>query len=396
MTIDIFLVAGARTPIGAFGGGLSSLSPRLLGAVAARAAIQRAGLEPTHLEHAVFGQVIPTEASDLFLGRTIGIEVGMSEESLGYTVNRLCGSGAQAIVNAAQLVKLGEANIALAGGAEAMSRAPYSVQGMRDGRRMGDGLLYDWLTNTLADPFGHGPMGCTAENVVDKFGISRERQDAFAVESQERACQAMVEGRFVGQIAPVEVPTRKGVMVVDTDEHPRSDTTLEALARLRPAFQEGGTVTAGNSSGINDGAAAVVVASGDEVNRRRLQPMARLVSWGLAGVPPEIMGIGPVRAVPVALERAGLTIDDMDVIESNEAFAAQALAVSDALGLDPAKTNPNGGAVALGHPLGATGAILTVKALYELERTGGRYGLVTMCIGGGQGIALVLENLRRR
>lgn len=396
MNIDIFILAGARTAIGEFGGSLSSFSPTRLGTVAARAAIERSGVDALDIEHAVFGTVIPTEASDLFLGRTVAIEAGMREESLGYTVNRLCGSGAQAIVNAAQQIRLGETGIALAGGAEVMSRAPYSVTGMRDGRRMGDGLLYDWLTNTLADPFGHGAMGCTAENVADKYGISRDRQDEFALESQRRAAAAIAAGRFAEQIAHVTVETRKGLTVFDADEHPRPQTTLESLSRLRPAFRQGGTVTAGNASGINDGAAAVVLASEVEVSRRGLCPAARLVSWGLAGVPPEIMGIGPVHAVPEALERAGLRLDEMDVIESNEAFAAQALSVIDGLSLDPAKVNPNGGAIALGHPLGATGTILTVKAMYELQRTGGRYGLVTMCIGGGQGIALVVENLLGR
>jgi acetyl-CoA C-acetyltransferase len=293
------------------------------------------------------------------------------------------------------MIRLGESRIALAGGAEAMSRSPYSVQGMRYGQRMGDGLVYDWLQNTLADPFGHGAMGSTAENVAAKYGIGRERQDAYAVESHRRAAEAIAQGRFQTEIVPIEIKTRKGVQSFDTDEHVRPGTTMADLAKLKPVFREGGTVTAGNASGINDGAAAVVLASGEEVERRRLQPIGRLVGWGLAGVPPEIMGIGPVHAVPVALARAGLGIDDIDVIESNEAFAVQALAVIDGLGLDPAKVNPNGGAVALGHPLGATGVILTVKCLYELQRTGGRYGVVTMCIGGGQGIALVIENLVR-
>jgi len=395
MSSDIFILGGARTAIGTFGGTLKDLSPTKLGTVAARAAIARSGLQLHDVDHSVFGTVIPTEAADLFLGRTVAIEAGMRVESLGFTVNRLCGSGAQAIVNAAQMIRLGESKIALAGGAEAMSRSPYSVQGMRYGQRMGDGLLYDWLQNTLADPFGHGAMGSTAENVAAKYGIGRERQDAYAVESHRRAAEAIAQGRFQSQIVGIEIKTRKGVQSFDTDEHVRPGATTADLAKLKPVFREGGTVTAGNASGINDGAAAVILASGEEVERRRLQPIGRLVGWGLAGVPPEIMGIGPVHAVPVALARAGLTLDDIDVIESNEAFAVQALAVIDGLGLDPAKVNPNGGAVALGHPLGATGAILTVKCLYELQRIGGRYGIVTMCIGGGQGIALVIENLVR-
>lgn len=395
MSSEIFILGGARTAIGTFGGTLKDLSPTKLGTVAARAAIARSALQTHDVDHSVFGTVIPTEAADLFLGRTVAIEAGMPVESLGFTVNRLCGSGAQAIVNAAQMIRLGESKIALAGGAEAMSRSPYSVQGMRYGQRMGDGLLYDWLQNTLADPFGHGAMGVTAENVAAKYGIGRERQDAYAVESHRRAADAIAQGHFQSQIVPIEIKTRKGVQSFETDEHVRPGTTTADLAKLKPVFREGGSVTAGNASGINDGAAAVILASGEEVDRRRLQPIGRLVGWGLAGVPPEIMGIGPVHAVPLALARAGLKLDDIDVIESNEAFAVQALAVIDGLGLDPAKVNPNGGAVALGHPLGATGVILTVKCLYELQRNRGRFGIVTMCIGGGQGIALVIENLVR-
>lgn len=395
MSNDIFILGGARTAIGTFGGTLKDLSPTHLGTVAVREAISRAGLQPKDIDNSVFGTVIPTEAADLFLGRTVAIEAGMPAESLGLTVNRLCGSGAQAIVNAAQMIRLGESKISVAGGAEAMSRSPYSVQAMRYGQRMGDGVLYDWLQNTLADPFGHGAMGCTAENVATKYGIGRERQDAYAVESHRRAAEAIAQGRFKSQIVGIEIKTRKGVQVFDTDEHVRPGTSMEDVAKLKPVFREGGSVTAGNSSGINDGAAAVILASGEEVERRQLHPIGRLAAWGLAGVPPEIMGIGPVHAVPVALQRAGLTLGDIDVIESNEAFAVQALSVIDGLGLDPSKVNPNGGAVALGHPLGATGAILTVKCLYELQRIKGRYGIVTMCIGGGQGIALVIENLIR-
>ncbi|MEH0295520.1 beta-ketothiolase BktB [Agrobacterium sp. CCNWLW71] len=390
---DIFIVSGARTAIGTFGGSLSTRTPTELGAAAASEAIRRAGIEPADVDNSVFGTVIPTEAADLFLGRTVAIRAGVPIEAQGLTLNRLCGSGAQAIVTAAQMIKLGESKIAIAGGAEAMSRAPYSVDGMRGGKRMGDGRVYDWLTNTLADPFGHGAMGDTAENVAQKYKISRERQDAFALESQQRARRAIDEGRFEEQIVPVAIKTRKGVVDFDTDEHPR-ETSAEALAALRPAFRQNGTVTPGNASGINDGGAAVVLASEAEVVRRNLKPMGRVLGWGIAGVPPEIMGIGPVKAVPIALERAGLTLSDIDVFESNEAFAAQAIAVNDGLGLPIEKVNPNGGAVALGHPLGATGAILTIKALYELRRTQGRYGVVTMCIGGGQGIALVIEYLQ--
>jgi acetyl-CoA C-acetyltransferase len=390
---DVFILSGVRTAVGVFGGSLKDKTPTNLGAIVAKEAIRRAALEPADVDHSVFGTVIPTQASDLFLGRTVAIEAGMPIESQGLTVNRLCGSGAQAIVSAAQMIKLGESKIAIAGGAEAMSRSPHSIPGMRYGSRMGDGVVYDWLTNTLADPFGHGAMGCTAENVAELHQIARERQDEFALTSQKRAAVALAEGRFREQIVPIELQTRKGTVSFDTDEHPRPDTKLQDLARLNPVFRKGGTVTAGNASGINDGSAAVVLASEAEVERRKLSPIGRLVSWGLAGVPPEIMGVGPVKAVPVALARAGLELADIDVIESSEAFAAQALAVMDGLRLPPEKVNQNGGAIALGHPLGATGAILTVKALYELRRTNGRYGIVTMCIGGGQGIALVVENL---
>jgi acetyl-CoA C-acetyltransferase len=392
MANEVFIVSGARTAIGAFGGSLKDKSPTELGTVAAKAAISRAGIDAEEIDNSVFGTVIPTEAADLFLGRTVAIEAGMSNESQGLTVNRLCGSGAQAIVSAAQMIRLGESKIALAGGAESMSRSPFSVKGMRYGHKMGDSVVYDWLTNTLADPFGHGAMGCTAENVAELHQISRQRQDEFALLSQRRAATAIGEGRFREQIAPVELKTRKGTVTFDADEHPRPNTSIDDLGKLKPAFRQGGTVTPGNASGINDGAAAVVLASEAETRRRNLSPLGRLVSWGLAGVPPEIMGVGPVKAVPIALRRAGLTLADIDVIESNEAFAAQALAVCEGLGLSPEKANPNGGAIALGHPLGATGAILTVKALYELRRVGGKYGVVTMCIGGGQGIALVVEH----
>ncbi len=395
MTQDVYILGAARTAIGTFGGSLRDWSPTRLGTVAVAAAIGRAGLTPADVDHSVFGNVIPTEAADLFLGRTVAIEAGMPVESLGLTVNRLCGSGAQAIISASQMIRLGESNVAVAGGAEAMSRAPFSVQGLRYGQRMGDGLVYDWLHNTLADPFGHGAMGMTAENVAMKYGIGRERQDAHAVESHRRAAEAIAQGRFQSQIVGIDLKTRKGIQRFDTDEHVRAGVTMADLVKLKTVFREGGTVTAGNASGINDGAAAVVLAGAEEVERRRLAPIGRVVAWGLAGVPPEIMGIGPVHAVPLALKRARLALAEIDLIESNEAFSVQALSVIDALGLDPTKVNPNGGAVALGHPLGATGAILTVKALYELQRIGGRYAVVTMCIGGGQGIALVLENLRR-
>ncbi|WP_424830239.1 acetyl-CoA C-acyltransferase [Ruegeria sp.] len=390
---DIFILSAARTPIGSFGGSLAGFTPTELGTFAAKAAIERAGLAPADVDNSVFGTVIPTEAPDLFLGRTVVKEAGCPDEALGLTVNRLCGSGAQAIATAAGMIQNGESRISIAGGAEAMSRAPMAVDGMRFGKKMGNGYVYDWLTNTLADPFGHGAMGDTAENVAEKYQITRERQDEYALNSQKKACAAIEAGRFDEQIVPVEVKTRKGTVTFDRDEYPKPDTSLEVLAGLKPAFRKEGSVTAGNASGINDGGACVVLASGEVVEERGLAPIGKVLSWGLAGVPAEIMGIGPVKAVPIALERAGLTLDDIDVIESNEAFAAQAISVADGLSFPEDKLNPNGGAVALGHPLGATGAILTTKALYELKRTGGRFGLVTMCIGGGQGIALVIENL---
>lgn len=393
MSQDIYIVSGARTAIGAFGESLKDFSPTQLGAIVAKEAIQRAELDSAEVQHSVFGTVIPTEAADLFLGRTIAIEAGIPDECQGLTVNRLCGSGVQSIVSAAQMMKLGEASIAVAGGAESMSRSPFSISGMRFGTRMGNAVAYDWLTNTLSDPFGHGHMGDTAENVAQHCGIGRERQDAYAVESHRKAAAAIAAGRFKEQIVPVEIKRRKQTVLFDTDEHVRSDASLAELAKLRPAFRKDGSVTAGNASGINDGAAAVVLMTGEELTRRNARPLGRIVSWGLAGVPARIMGIGPVKAVPVALARAGIRIEDLDVIESNEAFAVQALSVIDGLKLPVEKVNPNGGAVALGHPLGATGTILTIKALYELQRIGGRYGLITMCIGGGQGIAMVVERV---
>jgi len=390
---EIYFLSAARTPIGSFGGSLSGFTPTQLGTFAANAAIGRARLSPDDVDNSVFGTVIPTEAPDLFLGRTVVKAAGCPDEALGLTVNRLCGSGAQAIVTAAGMIQNGESRISIAGGAEAMSRAPLAVEGMRFGRKMGNGYVYDWLTNTLADPFGHGAMGDTAENVAEKYRITRERQDEYALNSQKKACAAIEAGRFDEQIVPVQVKTREGNVTFGRDEYPKSDCTMEGLAKLKPVFRREGSVTAGNASGINDGGACVVLASGEAVEKRGLTPIGRLLGWGLAGVPAEIMGIGPVKAVPVALERVGLVLDDIDVIESNEAFAAQAISVADGLGFAEERLNPNGGAVALGHPLGATGTILATKALYELRRIGGRYGLVTMCIGGGQGIALVIENM---
>ncbi|NOW48049.1 acetyl-CoA C-acetyltransferase [Novosphingobium sp. SG751A] len=388
---NIYIVSGTRTAIGDFGGGLKSFMPSELAGMVAAEAVKRAGVAPGDIGHVVFGQVIPSSAKDAYLARVAALNAGIPVETPALTVNRLCGSGLQAIISAAQMMMLGEAEITVAGGAESMSNAPYHDHGQRWGRKMGDGALVDALVQTLSDPIDGYHMGITAENVAARHNVTREQQDALVVEGHARAVRAIAEGRFKDQILPIEVKTRKGVSVFDTDEHPRADTNMETLAGMKPVFKKDGTVTAANASGINDGAAAAVLATGEAVAAKGLKPMARIVSWGHAGVEPAYMGIGPVKAVPIALKRAGLSLADIDVIEANEAFAAQALAVAGALGFDPARLNPNGSGVALGHPVGATGAILTVKAAYELQRIGGRYGLITMCIGGGQGIAMVIE-----
>ena len=388
---DIYIVSGVRTAIGDFGGSLKGFAAADLGGRVIAEAVARSGLSPADVEHVVMGQVIHTSAKDAYLARVAALNAGIPQEAPALTVNRLCGSGLQAIISAAQMMKLGEAGVAVAGGAESMSNAPYHDHGQRWGRKMGDAPLVDALVQTLSDPLGGFHMGITAENVAERHGITREAQDALTVEGHARAVRAIREGRFAEQILPIEVKNRKGTTVFDTDEHPRADTALENLAAMKPVFKKDGTVTAANASGINDGAAAVVLATGDAVATKGLKPLARIVSWGHAGVEPAYMGVGPIKAVPVALQRAGLRLDQIDVIEANEAFAAQALAVARELGFDPGKLNPNGSGIALGHPVGATGAILTVKAAYELRRTGGRYGLITMCIGGGQGIAMVIE-----
>ncbi len=390
---DVFIVAGARTAIGAFGGSLKDVAPITLGSAAIREVMSRAGVTGEEVQHVVMGQVIPTESRDPYLARVSAIQAGITDKAPAMTVNRLCGSGLQSIISSAQLVKLGECDIAVAGGAESMSRAPYFLPDIRWGKKMGDSAAVDMLNGGLNDPFGHGHMGVTAENIAKRLDIDRAAQDAFAVESHRRAAHAISEGRFKSQIVPFELQTRKGQQMFDTDEHVRPGTTAEDLAKLRPVFQKDGTVTAGNASGMNDAAAAVVLMSKSAVERRSAKVAARIVSWAYAGVAPEVMGLGPVEAVPLALGRAGLTADQMDVIESNEAFAAQACAVIGSLKLDPAKVNPNGGAIALGHPLGASGTIVAIKAMYELERIGGRYGLITLCIGGGQGIAMVIERV---
>jgi len=389
---DIVILSGARTAIGTFGGALASVPPITLGAIAAKAAIDRAGVAADRIGHVVFGHVINTEPRDMYLSRVAAIEAGIPNGTPAMNVNRLCGSGAQAVVSAIQALMLGDADVALAGGAESMSRSPHALTVARFGQKMGDAKAVDMMTGALTCPFGTGHMGVTAENVAREHGIDRAAQDAFALESQARAARAIAEGRFNDQIVPVEIAGRKGTVTVDTDEHPKP-TTAEALAGLRPVFQKDGSVTAGNASGINDGAAALVLARAEAAQAAGLTPRARVLGYAHAGVRPEVMGIGPIPAVEALCARTGLSVGDFDVIESNEAFAAQALAVNRGLGLDPAKVNPNGGAIALGHPVGATGAILVVKALQELERTGGERALITMCIGGGQGIALAIERV---
>jgi acetyl-CoA C-acetyltransferase len=391
MTEGVVILAGARTAIGTFGGALSGMEPSKLGAVVAGEAMRRAGVEAGDIGHVVYGNVIPTGPKDAYLARVSAIEAGIPQEVPAMTLNRLCGSGVQAIVSAAQNIMLGDTDMALAGGAETMSRSPHYFQSGRFGHKMGDATMVDGLVGILTDPFGNGIMGITAENVAERWQVSRDDQDAFAAESQKRAEAAITAGHFKDQILPVEVKAGRKTSVFDTDEHPKSGTTVESLAALKAAFKKDGSVTAGNSSGINDGAAAVVLASETRAEKSGLKPLARIVGYAHAGVEPGVMGIGPVPAVRALLERTGMSMENFDVIESNEAFAAQALAVSRELGFDPEKVNPDGGAIALGHPVGATGAILTIKAIYHLHRTGGRYGLVTMCIGGGQGIALAIE-----
>jgi acetyl-CoA C-acetyltransferase len=390
---DIYIVSGVRTAIGDFGGSLKGLMPNELGSLVVTEALNRAGVSPDDVEHVVIGQVMQTSARDNQLSRAIAIKAGIPFAVPALTLNRLCGSGVQAIVSAAQMMKLGEAAITVAGGAESMSNVPYHDHSVRWGKKMGNNSQEDALTYGLQDALGDYHMGITAENVATRHQISRADQDALALEGHRRACRAIAEGRFKEQILPIELKTRKGATVFDTDEHPRADTNAEALAAMRPVFKKDGSVTAGNAGGINDGAAAVVLATGAEVEKRGLKPLARIVAWGHAGVEPEYMGEGPIVAVPIALKRAGLTLAQMDVIEANEAFAAQALAVATVLGFDSEKLNPNGSGVALGHPVGATGCILTLKCAYELKRIGGKYGLITMCIGGGQGIAMIIENV---
>ena len=393
MAREIYIVGAARTAIGTFGGSLKDVPLSQLATTAVREALKRSGAEVANIGHVVMGNVIPTEPRDAYLGRVAAIEAGIPQEAPAFNVNRLCGSGLQAIVSAAQTLLLGDAELAIGGGAESMSRGPYIMPAARWGARMGDVQATDYMLGILHDPFHKIHMGITAENVAQRDGITREMQDALAVESQRRGARAIAEGRFKAQIVPVEIATRKGTVVFDTDEHVRGDATIEQLAKMKPAFKDGGSVTAGNASGLNDGAGAVVLATADTVKSSGLKPIARLVTYAHAGVDPKLMGLGPVPASRLALKRAGLAAKDLDVIESNEAFAAQACAVTRALELDPAKVNPNGSGISLGHPVGATGAIITTKAIYELQRIKGCYALVTMCIGGGQGIAAIFERV---
>jgi acetyl-CoA C-acetyltransferase len=390
---DVVVLSATRTAIGRYGGGLAGVPPCDLAATVVREAVRRAGVDPADVGHAVFGNVIHTEVRDMYLSRVAAVNGGLPVQTPAFTVNRLCGSGLQAIISAAQAITLGDAQAAVAGGAESMSRAQYWLPSLRWGQRMQDGVAVDALVGALSDPFESCHMGVTAENVAREFAISREDQDALAVQSHRRAAAAVAAGYFDEQITPVQAPAKKGTVEVVADEHLRPDVTAEGMARLRPAFASEGTVTAGNASGVNDAAAAVVLASDAWASSRGLAPLGRLVAYSHAGVEPRLMGIGPVPAVRKVLERSGLKVDDIDVFEVNEAFAAQAIAVVRELGLPPDRTNPNGSGISLGHPIGATGAILVVKALYELRRTSGRYALVTMCIGGGQGIAAIFERV---
>jgi acetyl-CoA C-acetyltransferase len=389
---DIVILSAVRSAIGTFGGALSHLEPADLGGLVMKEALARSGVDASQIHHVTVGNCIPTESRYAYVARLASIAAGLPMESVAMAVNRLCGSGLQAVVSSAQAIMLGDGDYAIGGGVEVMSRAGYLLPQLRTGARMGDVKAVDMMTAALTDPFGVGHMGITAENLVDKWQLTREEQDAFALASQQRAAAAIAAGHFVSQIVPIVSQTRKGEVVFDTDEHPRA-TTLEALGKMKPAFKKDGSVTAGNASGINDGAAFLVLAGADAAAAAGHQPLARIVSYAVSGVPNHIMGEGPIPATQAALQRAGLSLDQMDVIESNEAFAAQSLAVCKGLGLDPARCNPNGGAIALGHPVGASGAVIATKAVHELQRIHGRYALATMCIGGGQGIAVIFERL---
>lgn len=390
---DIYIVSGARTAIGDFGGSLASFRPAELGTIVIKEAIARAGIAADRVQNVVVGTVIPTQPKDAYVSRVASVNAGVPVSSQAMNVNRLCGSGLQAIISAAQAIALGEHDVAVGAGCESMSNAPHMTSSARKGMKMGNLVFEDAMLGALHDPFADIHMGVTAENVAEQCQVTRQAQDELAVESHRRAANAIANGYFKEQIVPIEVKSRKGVVVFDTDEHVRADASLESMAALKPVFKKDGTVTAGNASGINDAAGAVVLASGKAVADHGLKPMAKILGWGHGGVEPGVMGLGPVKAVPVALSRAGLSLDQMDVIEANEAFAAQACGVAKELGFDPARTNPNGSGISLGHAIGATGAILTIKAMYELKRIGGKYALITMCIGGGQGIAMIIENV---
>jgi len=390
---EVLVLSAVRSAVGGFGGSLSTMEPAELAANVMRESISRSGVDPRQIGYVTVGNCIPTEARYAYVARVASIEAGLPMDSVAMAVNRLCSSGLQAIVSTAQAIMLGDYDYGIGGGVEVMSRGAYLSTTQRNGARMGDAKMIDAMVAVLTDPFGVGHMGITAENLAEKWNISREEQDAFSLESQQRAAAAIADGRFQSQIVPIVQQTRKGEVIFDTDEHVRANTTLESLAKMKPAFKKDGTVTAGNASGINDGASFFVLAGADAAASSGYQPMARIVTYALAGVPNDLMGEGPIPATKLALKRAGLTLDQMDVIESNEAFAAQALAVAKGLDLDPKRANPNGGAIALGHPVGATGAVIATKALYELQRIQGRYALVTMCIGGGQGIAVIFERL---
>ncbi|HQC81178.1 MAG TPA: acetyl-CoA C-acyltransferase family protein [Accumulibacter sp.] len=393
MSREVVVLSAARSAIGTFGGSLANMEPHELAGTVMKESIARSGVDPQQITYVTVGNCIPTDSRFAYVARVASIQAGLSMDSVAMAVNRLCASGLQGIVTTAQNIMLGDADYGVGGGVEVMSRGSYMLPAMRSGARMGDTKSIDMMVATLTDPFGVGHMGVTAENLATKWGISRDEQDAVAVESQRRAGIAVAEGRFKSQIVPIVLKSRKGDVIFDTDEHVKANTTMETLAKMKPAFAKDGTVTAGNASGINDGAAFMVLAAADLAAKAGQKPIARLVAYAVAGVPNDVMGEGPIPATKAALKKAGLTLDQMDVIESNEAFAAQAIAVSRGLGLDPVKTNPNGGAIALGHPVGCSGAFIATKAIYELQRVAGKYALVTMCIGGGQGIAVIFERV---
>ncbi len=393
MSRDVVVLSATRSAVGGFAGSLSGIEPAELAGQVMKAAVDQSTVDPNEINYVTVGNCIPTESRFPYVARVASIQAGLPMESVAMSVNRLCSSGLQAIVSTAQSIMLNDCDYGVGGGVEVMSRGAYLSPAMRSGARMGDSMMIDSMVSTLNDPFGAGHMGITAENLAEKWGITREQQDELAVESHRRAARAVEEGRFKSQITPIVMKTRKGEVIFDTDEHVRAATTMESLGKMRPAFKKDGTVTAGNASGINDGAAFMVLASADMAAQAGQKPIARIVSYAVAGVSNEIMGEGPIPATKLALKKAGMSLDQMDVIESNEAFAAQAIAVARGLELDMEKTNPNGGAIALGHPVGCSGAFIATKALYELERVGGKHALVTMCIGGGQGIAVVFERL---